>query len=208
MSSVRERQPGRGPLYLAAALALALAGCAPPGSGAASQLAPSATHTPAPRTSTISAPPATADLLALEARGAVGSAAKSVTVAYAAAARKATVTITITGIVPDTGVRMNAAWERTKTLCFQEQHALWASGLPLEQVMVVVLGPTQDEYDDTVNQWYGIAVVSAATARRIPWANATPDSVWGAYDQGWLREQFTLFDDIPPAPPLPTATAP
>lgn len=208
MSSMRERQPRRGPLYLAAALALALAGCAPPSGGAASHPASPATSTPAPRTPTISAPPTTADLLALDAQGAVGSAAKSVTVAYDAAARKATVTITIAGIVPDTGVRMNAAWERTKTLCFQEQNALWASGLPLAQVMVVVLGPTQDEYDDTVNQWYGISVVGAATARRIPWANATPDSVWSAYDQGWLREQFTLFDDIPPAPPLPTATAP
>ena len=140
------------------------------------------------------------------AQGAVGSAARSVGVTYDARAQSLTATVTITGAVPLTDPQIAAAYARVKTLCFQEMNGLWSSGLPLRQVMVIIQGPTKDEYNVTVNEWYGIVVVKEATARRFSWASATPESAWKAYDQTFLREMFDLFDDIPPAPPLPTAT--
>ncbi len=191
------------------ALFLALAGCASTtANSGASNAAPSATATTATTApSATFTTPTTSELLSANARGAVGAAATSVAVAYDTSAEKATVTITIAGDVPDTDAKIAVAYARVKTLCFQEENALWTSGQPLRQVTVVILGPTQDEYDNTVNQWYGIAVVGGETAHRFSWANVTPESAWSAYDQTFLRSSFVVFDEIPPAPPIPTATA-
>ena len=190
---------------LALTLTLALAGCA---SGAANSVThvatPTATVTAAP-SATFTAP-TTGDLLAANAQGAVGAAARSLTTAYDASAEKLTVTIIIAGDVPDTDAKIAVAYARVKTLCFQEENALWTSGQPLRQVTVVILGPTQDEYDTIVNQWYGIVVVNQTTARKFSWASATPESAWNVYDQTFLRQSFVVFDEIPPAPPMQTAT--
>lgn len=199
---------GRAPL-LALVGILALAGCA---SVAANSADTGPTPTPVlahlPTATPIATPsdPVGQELLA-SAQGAVGSAARSVGVAYDARAESLTATVTIDGNVPLTDAQIAAAYARVKTLCFQEMNGLWSSGLPLRQVMVIIMGPTHDEYNATVNQWYGIAVVKEATARRFSWASATPESAWSAYDQTFLRELFDLFDEIPPAPPMPTATA-
>ena len=191
------------------AFTLTLAGCAP---GVASGADTGPTPTPVlvklPTATPIATPsdpvgkepPATA-------QGAVGSAARSVGVVYDGSAQSLSVTVTIDGNVPLTDAQIAAAYARVKTLCFQEMNGLWSSGLPLRQVMVIILGPTKDEYNATVNEWYGIAVVKDATARRLSWASATPESAWSVYDQTFLREMFDLFDEIPPAPPLATATA-
>jgi hypothetical protein len=134
------------------------------------------------------------------ARAAVGSAAHTVEVAYDVATGNLTVTITITGVPPDTDAAIAAAYARVKTLSFQEMSHLWASGQPLNQVTVDILGPAQDEYDIIYPQDYSIATLNAATARRISWASATPASAWALYDNTFLRTSFTVFDDVPAAP--------
>ena len=184
-------------------LAVTLVGCASTSTnGPTKQATPVATTAPA----STNTRPTVADLLDASARGAVGAAVRKVETTYDASAEKLIVTLTITGKVPLTDAQMAAAWERAKTLCFQEENALWASGLPLRQVMVVVVGPTKGEYNEILDGWYGISVVGEATARHIPWATATPDSVWNSYDQSMLRNSFDLFDEIPASPPAPTAT--
>lgn len=197
---------GRGGVYvapLALVLALVIAGCASgAGSGATAGARMTPTTTVPPLVLTPTAPPASpmSAMLAALAQGAVGAAARAVTVTYDTSSEQATVTVTITGDLPNTDARIAAAYARVKVLSFQEENALWTSGLPLRQVMVIIMGPTQGEYADIVDGWYGIVVVGEATARRIPWTSATPDGVWSAYDQSWLRTRFDLFDDIPPAP--------
>jgi hypothetical protein len=138
----------------------------------------------------------------------VGAAASAVSLTYDANAESATVTVTITGDVPNTDARIAAAYARVKTLCFQEQNDLWSSGLPLRQVTVVIMGPAQDAYSGVINQVYGVAIMNQKTARRIPWPNATPDSAWGLYDLTFLRPSFVVIDDVPgnvpTAPPSST----
>ncbi len=195
-------------LLMALASVLALAGCAP---GAANSVNSGPTPTPVlaqlPTATPIPTPAdPTGQALLRAAQGAAGSAARSVGATYDASAQSLTVTVTINGNVPLTDAQIAAAYARVKALVFQEMNGLWSNGLPLRQATVIIQGPTKDEYNDIINQWYGIAVVKVATARRLSWASATPESAWSAYDQTFLREQFDLFDEIPYAPPAATAT--
>jgi hypothetical protein len=192
----------RGWGFVGLAALLTLAGCGAPSAFAGPTQ--TAVQVMLPTATPIATPsdPAGQQLLRT-ARGAVGSAAQSVGVTYDVATKNLAVTIIITGIVPDSDARVAAAWERAKTLSFQELNGLWSSGLPLRQVTVYVLGPAQDEYDTIYPQAYSVAIVSAATARRIPWPNATPDSAWRLYDLTFLRPSFTVADDIPPVPTAP-----
>ncbi len=191
----------RGPVVLLMALlgALALVGCA------ASSQAMRPTPTPLlvrlPTATPIATPSdPTGQALLKTARSAVASDARSVGVTYDPRSRQLTVIVVIDGIVPDTDARIAAAYARVKALTFREQSDLWSSGLPLSQAQVIIMGPTQDEYADIVDQWYGIAVLTAPVARRIPWPNATPASAWALYDQTFLRPSFTVADDIVTGP--------
>ncbi|HEX9035666.1 MAG TPA: hypothetical protein VF808_01610 [Ktedonobacterales bacterium] len=178
-------------------LALALAGCA---SGAASGAA-RPTDTPVtvslPTSTPIPTPsdPAGQALLGV-ARAAAGEDALSVGVTYDTPTRHLTVTVTITGSVPDTDASIATAYARVKALTLAVERALWASGQLLSQAQVIVMGPAQDEYGEVTDQWYGIAVLNQPAARRIPWASATPASAWRLYDQTYLRVSFTVADDI------------
>ncbi|HEX9035665.1 MAG TPA: hypothetical protein VF808_01605 [Ktedonobacterales bacterium] len=183
---------------LALALALALTGCAA-ASGAtemptstASSLQPGPTFTKS----------SVAAILTESARGAVGAAASDVSVTYDPATQVAGVTITVTGDVPTTEARVSAAFTRVETLTFQEENDLWASGQPLRQVTVTVMGPVQDAYSGIINQVYSIATLIAATARNLPWPTLTPRSAWPLYDQTFLRPGFVEQDHA-----LPYATA-
>lgn len=187
---------------------LALVGCAPAAANSADTgptPTPVLVHMP---TATPMATPSdpTGQALLKTARGAVGSAASSVGITYDRSAESLSVTVTISGDLPLTETQIAAAHTRIKTLCLQEMSGLWSSGLPLRQATVVILGPTKDEYNAIINQLYGYAVVNESTARRVSWASVTPESAWSAYDQSYLRPEFDLFDEIPPAPPLSTAT--
>lgn len=178
---------------------LALAGCA---SGATSGVTPRATATATSGPGPQLTPTTVTAMLTASARGAVGSAASAVAVTYDTTTEHLAVTLTITGDVPTTDVAVVAAVTRAQTLTFQEQNGLWASGQPLRQVMVTVMGPAQDPYDGIINQVYSVAIVSEATARRIPWASATPRSAWSLYDQTFLRPGFVVQDHT-----LPDTTA-
>ena len=192
-------------LALTLAVALPLAGCAAGASAtpqptlAAGQIMlPTATPIPTP------ADPAGQALLRA-AREAVGASVRSVGLTYDRTAQQATAMILIDGIVPDTNDQIAAAYARVKTLTLQVEDALWASGQPLRQAQVIIMGPAQDEYGEVTDQWYGIAVLNAPAARRIAWASVTPESGWKLYDQTYLRPSFTVADDIITGP-VPTAT--
>jgi hypothetical protein len=192
----------------ALALGLALSGCA---SVTANNINTGPTPTPVlaqlPTATPIPTPAdPTGQALLRTARSALGSSARSVEGTYDTSAQSLTVTVTIDGNVPLTDDQIAAAYARVKALVLQEMSGLWSSGLPLRQAMVIIQGPTKDEYNIIINQWYGIAVVKESTARHFAWASATPESAWKTYNQTYLREQFDLFDEIPPAPPLATAT--
>jgi hypothetical protein len=185
---------------LAGLALLGLAGCGAQASGAIIHRAPTATPTqgPGPTLTT----PTTAQALTASAQGAVGAAASAVAVTYDPSSQQASVTLTITGDVPTTDARIAAAIARAQTLTFQEENDLWSTGLPVSAVIVTVMGPAQDPYDGIINQVYSVATVSAATARRIPWASATPQSAWALYDSTFLRPGFVVQDHT-----LPDATA-
>jgi hypothetical protein len=192
-------------IALALVALLALAGCAAgasatpqPTLAAGTLMLPTATPIPTP------ADPAGQALLRA-AQGAVGAVARSVGLTYDTTTQQATATILIDGIIPDTDDRIAAAYTRVKTLTFQVERALWASGQPLRQAQVIVMGPAQDEYGEVTDQWYGIAVLNAPAARNIAWTSATPASAWKRYDQTFLRPSFTVADDIITGP-APTAT--
>ena len=195
-------------LLLAVAGVLTLVGC---DASASNSVNTSPTPTPVlekvPTATPIATPSdPTGQKLLQAARGAVGSAATLVEATYDVGARNLMVTVTISGDLPLTEAQIATAHARTKALCFQELSGLWASGLPLRQTTVVIVGPTKDEYNAIINQLYGYAVVNQSTARRVPWASATPESAWSAYDKTYLRPEFDLFDEIPYAPPAATAT--
>ena len=179
---------------------MALTGCGSQARGAPARLAPTAAATQEPEQALTM--PTTAQTLAASARGAVGSAASAVAAQYDPASQQASVTLTITGQVPTTDTQVAAAVARAQTLTFQEEHDLWSSGLPVSAVTVTVMGPAQDPYDGIINQVYSVATVRAATARRIPWPSATPQSAWALYDSTFLRPGFDVQDHT-----LPDATA-
>lgn len=158
--------------------------CAPLGSEVAHRVA-----TPAP-----TFPPTVAGGLAARVQRSVGGLAQKVNVVYDAQKQTTTVTLTVAGLVPNTDARVAAAYALVKLLTFKAMPALWSSGVGLREVTLIVLGPIQDEYNDIVNDWYGVVVVEAATAQRIAWASLSPDTAWTMYDQNNLRYRFELFD--------------
>jgi hypothetical protein len=188
--------------------ALALTGCAASAAtGADTGPTPTAVLEKIPTATPIATPSdPTGQALLNTARIAVGSAATLVEAVYDGRTQSLTVIVTISGDLPLTNAQIAAAYARIKALCFQEMSKLWSSGPSLRQATVVILGPAKDEYNAIINQLYGYAVVNESTARRVSWASATADSAWSAYDKTYLRPDFDLFDDIPPAPPAPTAT--
>lgn len=172
-------------LVLALSVGTLVIGCAPMSGG-------SVTHRAATTAPTF--PPTVAGGLAARVYRSVGGLAHKVDVAYDAQKQTATVTLTVTGLVPNTNARVAAAYALVKSLTFMAMPALWSSGVELREVTLIVLGPIQDEYDDIINDWYGVVVVEAATAQRIAWASMTADTAWALYDQNNLRYQFELVD--------------
>ena len=187
---MRQRLRGlRRALLLALVAGLLLSGCASLTSAAARRSA--ATVTPAP-----TAAQTIAGQLAALAQQAIGSASGRVTATYDAQQAKATLTITVTGGVPNTDAKVVAAYARVKLLCYRALAAVWSSAAtaPLREVTALVLGPMQDEYAVIINDWYGFAVVGAPTAQRIHWASVSPDAAWAMYDQTMLRVSFVVAD--------------
>lgn len=99
-----------------------------------------------------------------------------------------TVTITLAGKVPAPQA-IGATQEQVKTLCFQVQRALWASGLSLTEVTVSVVGPIYDDYADLISGSYGAAVLKAPAAAKLDWAGLSPDAAWAIYGI-WLRPDY------------------
>lgn len=179
---------------LALPIGALLVGCAP-SAGVASHAA-TATATPLATPALVAAPgPATQ--LGERTRQAIGTLARKVEVTYDAPARTATVTITISGVVPLTDQQVAAAHELVKLLCYKAGAALWSSGVALSQVTLLALGPMQDTYANIITDWYGVAVITASSAQRIPWASLKPDAAWNLYDQRMLRVSFGVPDEIP-----------
>ncbi len=177
-------------------VSLLVAGCA---STTASGQATPASHTtpvgqPIP-TATASAPSSPlAAALAARARQAIGSLGSDVAATYDATQAAATITVTVAGNVPMTDAQVAAAYSLIKDICYWAFSATWSSGVPLNAETIIVVGPIQDEYDDIVTDWYGLAMVKAGAAQQIRWPSLTPSSAWGLYTQGMLRSSFELFD--------------
>lgn len=182
---------------LALVVGLLLSGCASLTSAttrtSAATATPSSTPSPTP-----TAAQAIAGRLAARAQQAIGSASGRVTATYDTQQAKATLTITITGGVPNTGAKVATAYARVKRLCYWALAAVWsgsgAATAPLREVTALVIGPMQDEFAVIINDWYGFAVVEANTAQRIHWATTSPDAAWPMYDQTMLRVSFVVAD--------------
>jgi hypothetical protein len=100
--------------------------------------------------------------------------------------------VPIKGLVPTQAVDIAAAQERVKTICFEVEQALWASGTtPLSQINVSVLGPVLDQYANLTNQAYGSVLLKAATAAHFAWSTLTPDVAWDKYDNNYLRADYS-----------------
>lgn len=127
-------------------------------------------------------------------RQALGGQASQVTATYDAQKRTATITIIVGDTLPNTDAKVAAAYAQIKTICYQTFRAVWASGITLREATTLVEGPIQDEYANIITDWYGVAVIESATAQRLDWANASPDSAWNVYSQHMLRSSFVLFD--------------
>jgi hypothetical protein len=80
-----------------------------------------------------------------------GLSVKQVQTAYQPQDASVTVTITLGGTVPSTPLEISAANDLTKSFCLMALQALWTSGTPLGRTIVLVQGPTQDEYANTIN---------------------------------------------------------
>lgn len=177
----------------ASVLASGCAGSSTPTAGAATQ-APTtaATFTPNPLAPTPTAAEARVNALV---RQAVGSAPRQIQTDYHSTPGEIAVTLTLGGTVPTSDADVSAAQERVKTLCFEAQRAVWASGLaPLSQVTVTVVGPIMSQYADLEIQAYGAAVLKSATERRFTWSTLDPDGAWGVYDNTYLRPGYYDVD--------------
>lgn len=106
----------------------------------------------------------------------------------------ATVTITLGGNLPGTLAEVAAAQELTKSFCLMALQALWTSGVGLSQAKVMVQGPAQEEYGDTLIQPYGVVTMDAREAHSIDWTQVTADAAWSTYDHEFLRPEFVLND--------------
>jgi hypothetical protein len=146
---------------------------------------------------TLSAPQ---DDLARLACQSAGNQVLSVQTIYSAHDATVKVTVTVGGAVPLTKQQIGEAEKMTKSICRQEQQAMWASGVSLKHVTITVMGPTQDEYADIVAQVYGSVRLDAPTATHFDWANLSADSAWDRYDAVYLRPTFDVVDDVPTAP--------
>ena len=184
MRQVESRGRARRGIVLALALmalaALAvLAGCAAAGRAA-----------PQPPTAT----PTAEQRVAALAQRAAGLPAQSV-VATLNSAGDETLTLiaTIGGPVPGTKAEIAAAQERSKTICFQIERAVWTSAMPAGitqgEVKAVVVGPIYDDYADLTSGPYAAADLKAATARQLDWAHLTPDAAWDVY-AAFLRPAY------------------
>ncbi len=131
---------------------------------------------------------------------AMGNQALSVQTLYNAQDATVKITVTVGGAVPLTKQQIGVAEEMTKSICRQEQQAMWASGVSLKHVTVTVMGPTQDEYAEIVAQVYGSVRLDAPTATHFDWKNLNADSAWDRYDAVYLRPTFDVVDDVPTAP--------
>lgn len=140
------------------------------------------------------------DALSRRACLAVGNQALSVQTLYNAQDATVKITVTVGGAVPLTKQQIGVAEEMTKSICRQEQQAMWASGVSLKHVTITVMGPTQDEYADIVAQVYGSVRLDAPTATHFDWKNLNADSAWDRYDAVYLRPTFDVVDDVPTAP--------
>lgn len=138
--------------------------------------------------------------LARRACQSAGNQALSVQTVYSAHDGIVKITVTVGGAVPLTKQQIGVAEEMTKSICRQEQQAIWASSVSLEHVTVTVMGPTQDEYADIVAQVYGSVRLDAPTATNFDWANLSADSAWDRYNTVYLRPTFDVVDDVPTAP--------
>ena len=181
-------------LALLALLAgLLIGGCAP----ATGSAAPHPTATTAATPTATPAMNPTEERLATDARQALaslGGQVGGVSASYDAKKAAATITITVSGSLPNTDAKVAAAYAQVRIICYRAFRAVWASGVPLCETTALVLGPIQDEYANIITDWYGVAVVEAATAQRTRWASLSPDAAWSLYDQHMLRSSFVLFD--------------
>jgi hypothetical protein len=175
-------------LVLAFVVGVAVGGCAPfaGGGGATGATAPTAQTTPTPAIQ--------GQLAQVVYLNIWGLGVQKLETTYDVQHTTAKVTITLGGTTPNTETKASAAQELTKAFCLMAQQALWTSGAQLDEATVIVQGPLQDEYADTIVDAYGVAVVEAGTAQRIPWATVSVDSAWQAYDHAFLRGSFELVD--------------
>lgn len=189
--AVRRRVFGgmRGVAVALVALAILVvgAGCAS-GAGSGVGSGSSATATAAVPTAT----PTREQRITALARQAAGSDAHTVEATFGAGSAddgKVTVAVTVAGPVPATQEEINAAQERVKAISFRVEQALWTSGMPLNEVVVTVVGPIYDDYADLTTGAYGAVDLKAATAAKLAWASLNPDTAWNVY-QVWLRPAY------------------
>jgi hypothetical protein len=128
------------------------------------------------------------------AQRAAGLPAQSVAATFDAAGDGTlTLIATIGGPVPGTQMEITAAQERSKTICFQIERAVWTSAMPAGvapgEVKVAVVGPIFDDYADLTTGPYAAADLKAATAHQLDWAHLTPDMAWGVY-AAFLRPAY------------------
>jgi hypothetical protein len=187
-------------LALALLAGLLVSGCAPATGRAAPRATAQAAQVVTAPAATPTATPAmnpTEERLAGIARqalGSLGGQVSGVSVSYDAQKAAATITITVSDSLPNTDAKVAAAYAQIRLICYRAFLAVWASGVPLRETTALVLGPIQDEYANIITDWYGVAVVEAATAQRTRWATLSPDAAWNLYDQHMLRISFVLFD--------------
>jgi hypothetical protein len=183
---VRRRARAATLLLLAALIAIGaaagLAGCGA-GSGAGANTAATATADAAIATATRQrldalAPPAAADFTG------------QVQTTYDATQRTAQVEATVGWTADITGMDIAKEQERAKSICFQVQRAIWAAGVAVRQVTVIVLGPVSTGYGEQITEAHAAARLTAGTAAGFSWAALTPDAAWGRYDEVYLRSDY------------------
>lgn len=105
---------------------------------------------------------------------------------YDAATKTGTLTVTV-----GEQINLGAGQLTTKEIAFDLQQAIWRDqhGMGLQELDVVVLGPTQDQYGNTTTGKYGEADLTAATAALFNWGNLDAETAWGDYDFVFLISQ-------------------
>ncbi len=153
----------------------------------------------------VSAPPPTTTQgkLALRARQAMGSVAKSVDLTYDQAKDTANVTVTLVWS-PAWKVHFSQAQAAAKAACFKTEAALWTSGVALSSVTVTVLGQALDDYGEIITGAYAAVTLTSAHASAVSWATSTPDAAWTSYDVTFLRPLYGS-DWMYPRPTTPPA---